>query len=72
MKVMVVFALAVAVAMAADSTTADASNVVGSLLAAKTRLPAVNVTLNASEPANSTAHKITPRNLRIDKSEGKR
>lgn len=75
MKVMIVLTLVVAVAIAADSKTADASNVVGSMLAAKTRLPTVNATLNATlnatESANSTVHTMNKRSL-IDKSEGKR
>lgn len=70
MKVIVVLTMAIVVVMAADSKTADA-NVVGSMLAAKTRLSAVNVTLNATESANSTVHTMTRRSM-IDKSEGKR
>lgn len=72
-KIAIVFVLAVAVALADESVSADNSNVVASLLAAKAaRLTAVNATLNSTESANVTVKALTKRSLGIDKSEGMR
>lgn len=73
-KVIVAFALAIAVAMAAevDKKTTNSSIVqhVGSLLTAKARLSSVNVTANVTESKNSTEKIVTKRSLGIDRSEG--
>lgn len=79
---LIVFVVVFGVAMAAESKeadvkTTDASNVVGSLLAAKVRPSAVNATLNATESVNATESAkatvtVNKRSIGVDKSEGKR
>lgn len=69
---MLILTLFVTAALATESKTSDGSNVVGSLLAAKTRVIAVNGTANGTETSNSTVKAMTKRSLNIDKSEGKR
>lgn len=75
---MLLFVFVLGVAMAAESkeadvkTTTDASNVVGSLLAAKARTSAVNGTLNATESVNATETVNRRRSIGVDKTEGKR
>ncbi|KAI9554361.1 hypothetical protein GHT06_019633 [Daphnia sinensis] len=73
-KVMVVFALVMAVVMAADveKKTSNSSTVqhVGSLLTAKARLSSVNATANVTESKNSTEKIVMKRSIGFDKSEG--
>ncbi len=73
-KVTVVLVLVLAVVSAAESKNKTAkANVVGSLLAAKARLPAVNTTLNVTGPKNSTDRPtMVRRSVGFDKSQGKR
>uniref|UniRef100_A0A0P5B7R2 Uncharacterized protein n=1 Tax=Daphnia magna TaxID=35525 RepID=A0A0P5B7R2_9CRUS len=73
-QMMVVFAIVIAVAMAADveKKTSNSSTVqhVGSLLTAKARLSSANVTANVTESKNSTEKIVQKRSIGIDRSEG--
>lgn len=73
-RMMVVFAIVIAVAMAADveKKTSNSSTVqhVGSLLTAKARLSSANVTANVTESKNSTENIVQKRSIGIDRSEG--
>lgn len=72
-KLIVALVLTLAVVSAAVSkNNTKASNVVESLLAAKTRLTAVNATANATESKDTAKPNLTKRSLGVDKSQGKR